>query len=198
MYAVDHVDDKVDILNDIILSCINKHAPLKSCRLTRPPAAWLKSFNFSELRSERDKKRFYAQQTNSPTMWNEYKNLKNYIKRKIKETKKNFYKKALNSKKPAEIWKTVHRVLKPNPKPISFGPDKLNNHYVSTASQLLSSEPTSSEHIYETITNLPGNINGVEKFHIRPVSFYEVQCEFNLLRTDCSAGFDNISLQYLK
>ena len=65
----------------------------------------IKIIQLFRIRSERDKKRFHAQQTNSPTMWNEYKNLKNYIKRKIKETKKNFYKKALNSKKPAEYGK---------------------------------------------------------------------------------------------
>ena len=49
VYSVENVDDKLHILNTQILDCLNSHAPLKRCKITRPPAPWLKSFDFSNL-----------------------------------------------------------------------------------------------------------------------------------------------------
>lgn len=38
VYAVDDPEEQLEIFNQLILSCINEHAPLKRIRFTRPPA----------------------------------------------------------------------------------------------------------------------------------------------------------------
>ena len=76
--------------------------------------------------------------------WNQFATIKNKIKRKIKEAKRKFYKTAFSSKKPQDVWKTIHRVLKPSPKSISFDPEKHNEHYLSTVNRLNGSIPCSS------------------------------------------------------
>ena len=59
VYASDDSDDQVSILNDLIL-CINKHAPLKRTKITRPPAPWNKLVSIKYLQSERIKLRKIA------------------------------------------------------------------------------------------------------------------------------------------
>ena len=49
------------------------------------------------------------------------------LKQTLKAEKRKFYKIALSLKKPKAVWKTIHRILKPSPKPITASPDDLNN-----------------------------------------------------------------------
>ena len=43
IYAFDDVETKLDIFNSLILDCINKHAPLKKIKVTRPLSPWMQS-----------------------------------------------------------------------------------------------------------------------------------------------------------
>ena len=43
IYAFDNVETKLDIFNSLILDCINKHAPLKKIKVTRPLSPWMQS-----------------------------------------------------------------------------------------------------------------------------------------------------------
>ena len=63
VHASDDPDDQVSILNDLILQCINKHAPLKRTKITRPLATWMKSVSIKYLQSERIKLRKIAYET---------------------------------------------------------------------------------------------------------------------------------------
>ena len=49
--------------------------------------------------------------------------------------KANFYRKALSSNKPKEVWNTINCILNPPPKPISIKPDPMNNYFVNIAKQ---------------------------------------------------------------
>ena len=49
--------------------------------------------------------------------------------------KANFYRKALSSNKPKEVWNTINCILNPPPKPISTKPDPMNNYFVNIAKQ---------------------------------------------------------------
>ena len=55
------------------------------------------------------------------------------LKQTIKAEKRKFYKTTLSSKKPIEVWKTIHRILEPSPKPITALPDDLNNYFSNIA-----------------------------------------------------------------
>ena len=43
IYAFEDVETKLDIFNSFILDCINKHAPSKKVKVTRPPSPWMQS-----------------------------------------------------------------------------------------------------------------------------------------------------------
>ena len=79
------------IPNKLILDCIDRHAPLKRTKFTRPPAPWIKQLDIIELQKQRDKYRFLAHNIPSKENWINFRNARNKLKKKIKETKTAFY-----------------------------------------------------------------------------------------------------------
>ena len=57
------------------------------------------------------------------------KDTRKQFKAVIKGTKKIFYQKPLLSKNSKEVWGTIPRILKPNPKRIKIDPKALNEYY---------------------------------------------------------------------
>ena len=60
VYAFDEPDDQVTILNKLILDCIEKHAPIKRIRLTRPVAPWMKDESIVNLKTQLEHHRHKA------------------------------------------------------------------------------------------------------------------------------------------
>ena len=52
VHAFDEPDDQVTILNKLIFDCIEKHAPIKRVRLTRPVAQWMKDESIVNLKTQ--------------------------------------------------------------------------------------------------------------------------------------------------
>jgi len=47
VYTTDSANDSLDTFNKLLISCIERHAPLKRIKVTRPPAAWLRDLNIN-------------------------------------------------------------------------------------------------------------------------------------------------------
>ena len=100
----------------------------------------------------------------------------------IKAEKRKSYKTALSLKKLKNVWKTIHRILKPSPKPITASPDDLNNYFSDIAENLTGKSP---ETIYKS--NLPDE-NYI--FTLKESNYIEIRKELKNIRNDCSTGFD--------
>ena len=129
VYSFDNPDDQLAVLNKLILDCIDRHAPLKRTKFTRPPAPWTKQLDIIELQKQRDKYRFLAHNIPSKENWINFRNARNKLKKKIKDTKTAFYNKILTSKNSKEIWKIVHRILNPSDKTLQADTKELNKYF---------------------------------------------------------------------
>ena len=98
VYAVNDPEEKMDIFNTLISGCLDKHAPVIRIRVTRPPAPWMKDLNITSLQAHRNVCRYNAHQTGSEGDWQIFRDVRNQLKKVIKETKKLFYYNALSSK----------------------------------------------------------------------------------------------------
>ena len=56
-------EDSLDIFDNLVTECIDRHAPLKRIKCTRTPAPWLKSLDIQQLISEGNRKRYLAHLT---------------------------------------------------------------------------------------------------------------------------------------
>ena len=195
IYGVQCSDEKLSILNDLLLGCIERHAPTKKIKVTRPPAPWLHDLDMIKLKQAKKKLRFIAHQTKEDQDWKTYREIRNEIKSEIKATKKAFYKTALSSKRPSEVWKCINKILHPQPNRIKADPDKINNHFNTTATRLLNCTPTEIEDLHTLVDSLPNTKNS---FEIKQVTHDQVLNELKWLRLDCSSGYDGIPVKLLK
>ena len=182
MCGVEAANDKLELINNLIISCIDRHAPLKKVKVTRPPAPWLKELDIANLQQQCKKARFLAHSTHSKEDWDLFRDIRNKLKRKIKYTKQMFYKNALNSKRPKEVWKFIHRILNPNKKPINIDPDTLNNHYLTTAERITNSTDTSVDELYNLVTDFKLDQQTQDSLKFRKVTYEEVIKEIKALR----------------
>ena len=185
---VDEPEDKLEIFNALITQYLEDHAPLKRIKITRAPAPWMKDLDIVSLQNQcREWRHKCHQPNNSETDWEKFRYYRNKLKKSIKTTKKQFYRKALQSKKPKEVWSIIHRILSPNQKKITSSPEKLNSYYVNLAETLTGKQSATPTELNEIINNLPSTNKD---------SF--VLDEINSIRHDCLTGCDNLPINLLK
>jgi len=145
IYSTDDIDDKLDFFNSLFISCLDRYAPLKKVKVTRPPAPWLKSEDIHHLQVRRNQLRYQAHQTKSEDTRKMFRDVRNLVRTKIKQTKQSFYQKALSSKLPKELWRTIHRILNPSSKPIRADAGELNRHFSNKTQKTLGTKSSSIE-----------------------------------------------------
>ena len=105
VYSTEDPDMQVDLLSSLIRECIDRHAPLKHTKLTRPPTPWMKDLDKQLTTSKRlSISSDFARVSKDEVTWTRYREMRNELKSKIKKTKREFYQEALSSSKLKEIW----------------------------------------------------------------------------------------------
>jgi len=155
----------------------------------------LKELNISSKQRERDRLRKLAHVSQGEYEWEKFRSIRNEIKRLIKTAKSSFYKRALSSKRPKEVWSTIHCILHPSLQRIDADPNILNEHFNTTAERLLNSKPKPENVLHDLIRSLPEQNN---PFRIKNVTHNDVKKTILSLRNDCSTGPDQIPSKFLK
>ena len=130
--------------------------------------------------------------------WAAYRSIRNQIKIRIRQAKKDFVKKALSSNKPKETWRIIHRILKPSAKPLHFDPDNLNEYLVNTGHHVTGSITNSKDNLLKYIDSLTAHTDKDYEFRLRNVRRSEIYQEICKLRAHCSTGPDKIPAKYIK
>ena len=82
--------------NSLLLTCLNRHVPLKKVRITRPPVPFLKSDDIHQFQAQRKQLRCQAHQIKLEDIWKKFRDVKNLVRAGEKIN----YQKALSSKSP--------------------------------------------------------------------------------------------------
>ena len=198
IYYSDDPDEQLETLNTLVSECLERDGPLRKVRVTRPPAPWMKDPLIKEFQKKRDSARFTAHQTSTDAAWHECRSVRNKLKSAIRTARKAFIEKAFYSNKSREVWKVIHRVLKPSARPLRFDPDELNDFFATTAQRTLETRATPIEDLTCLIDNLPDVPSGSMRFQLSPVTSENVLQVIKNLRSDCSTGADQIPTRFIK
>ena len=199
VYGLDSPDDMVQGFNTLFGECIDRHAPLKRIKVTRPPAPWMNSDELRKLQAERDKLRHEAHKENSDDdSWVAFRAVRNKIKSVINKSKRAFVINALSSKRPKEVWRVIHRILHPSPKPLQADPDRLNTFFLSTNERTLGTKPDKRSDLIDLVNSFSECPRTSHPFNLRCVSLMEVEKEIDKLRSDTSTGIDQIPVKFAK
>ena len=55
VYSFEDPNEQLGTLNNLILECIEWHAPLVKTKFTHPPAPWMKQLDIADLQKKQDK-----------------------------------------------------------------------------------------------------------------------------------------------
>ena len=103
---------------------------LRKVRITRPASPWMKDLDISMLQRTRNAVRVKYKNDPSHRHYEQLKNIRNQLKKSIKETRRTFLKKFLLNKDCSETWKVINKILHPNPPTVKVNPDEVNNYTV--------------------------------------------------------------------
>ena len=195
--ADDDIDNKVTIFENIHREIIDKHAPFRTFRVTRPASPWLNE-DIKNLMDNRDKYKNKFNSDKNPETEEIYKSLRNAVSHSIRREKiKNFNEKINTKIKNA---KQFHQALKNfsvvesscnNENDCNIDPNVLNASFIKNNNAKLNEDLVSDE------------VNEILKKSVRPAfSFTEVS-EFQIIKMVRSiktnaCGVDCISAFFLK
>ena len=163
VYDFDEPDDQVTILNKLVLDCIEKHAPIKRVRLTRPVAPWMKDESIVNLKTQLEHHRHKASVSKEENHRKNYQVTPNKLRNIIKTTKATFLRKVMSPKNPKEVWSKVNRMLTKQQICIKHHPSDLNNHFATLASKLTKKENAPPK--LPDISSMQENLNGFKIQH---------------------------------
>lgn len=192
MFDMRDVSDKLNFLNENLLSLFNFHAPLRTIKITKKPSPWITD-NIRLLISLRDKARSRWRRTKSEAHHNYYKALKNYTTLACRKEKKAYFEYKLRLNGVNKIWKELnllHNRKHENNIPDHLkNVDELNDYYINCIPKL----PIDQNTIDYYNTNIKPNI---ETFEFKPVSEYDVQKILYSIKSNAT-GHDGLSIKLL-
>ncbi|XP_043934529.1 uncharacterized protein LOC122807654 [Protopterus annectens] len=148
------LDTAVAYFNSTFLNLLDCHDPINSKRI-KSKTALLLSKNTLNIMHLRDKAWAHHQKNKSPSTLNEYKTLRNKVKKLITVDQQNYFSLLQNNHKtnPQKFWKGISNLLNPsktknpNPDPNALGIDlatQFNSFFIDSISKLTSSFPNTS------------------------------------------------------
>ena len=89
----------VDALNSLMKDCLDRHAPLRRVKVTRPPATWLPTEEIRPLQKERDQLRAEAHKKGDETSLAAFRDVRTKIKSVAGKARGSFLANALSSRR---------------------------------------------------------------------------------------------------
>ena len=207
----DDIDVLVKDFSELFSLIIDKHAPIKSLRVSERYCPWINK-GLRELMRDRDKLKKTAVKSGSPNLMSAYRQLRNKVNKMNVELKRQYFSDKIlqfegNMK---DSWKTINQLLNKRSKSTNIDileeagrnvsnkqeiAETMNGHFCSIGKDLAS--------IIEETPNplLTGEyeLNPMNKrFHFKSINVLDIGDAIGKLKTAISFGNDNISSYFLK
>ena len=190
---------------------IDKHAPIKSLRVSERYCPWVNE-DLKRLIRSRDKLKKAAVKSKSLILMSSYRHIRNKINKQNSELKRQYFSERLAQAKGnmKESWKTINQVLNKRSKSTNIdllkGPggeivnkqeisNTMNDYFCSVGKDLASKIEDAPNPMLTGENNLnPDN----ERFNFRPIVVQDIRDAMSKIKTSKSLGSDNISSYFLK
>ena len=203
---------ELDAFNDLFLTCLNAHAPVKTVKLKRKPNPFITD-DIKDLMKSRDSMRRKARRTGSVNDWQVFRDLKREVNFFLRKAEKEYFNEQIcaNKNNTGAICKTIRHAL---PKKSSC-----TTHYIKDPSILTSefkqffffisvgvnaAEKTGelawslglTDYLPSCSNNSPTSGKGL--FDFKPVSRSEVPGVLTVMPSNKALGYERIPLFVIK
>ncbi len=206
----DDIDEQVNILNTIFISCLNQVAPMTTKYINRPPAPWIDKELKDNMKYRDNLQGQLKLDRHNTKLYNKYKEEKKRVKDMLQTAKKTYYHNQLRQCKgnPSQMWSNIRGII-PNNKPNNIITDEdindkaedFNNYFANVGRKTFercrnesTNNDTTSDNTRVTINNPDTN----NLFRPKPVDVETVILTISKLKETKSVGSDGISLKFIK
>jgi hypothetical protein len=190
-----NIDEKINLLNANILHLFNKHAPLRTVRVTHPPAPWLTT-EIRDIMRERDMARRRFCRSKRASDYDAFRRLRNRAKQLVRNAKLRYshdlFGKCSNT---GDVWRTLRRLRvhgKGNEQqPLAASEDELNLYFTSAPA----GDDADAEELVQAHNGKP--LPHHDPFHFRHVHFEDITKAITKI-TSQARGEDQIPGSFLK
>lgn len=109
IFDIADIDGKLLCFNELLLSVYNRHAPIRTVKISRPKAPWI-TYTIKKMMSLRDRALVRFKKSKLPQHWEYYKQLRNLTKNSIKREKKAYFRFKINRKHDTNFWKELKKL----------------------------------------------------------------------------------------
>ncbi|XP_024878939.1 uncharacterized protein LOC112459171, partial [Temnothorax curvispinosus] len=133
LYSAASVDAKVDIFNNLLLTCYDQHAPFRVIRPKHLPAPWLTEDIKSRMR-ERDRARRVWMRSRTDANYLTFRRLRNLVQVEVRRAKSEFFHEEFQDlNEPNEIWRKLRKFgllkSKARTENLAFTSEELVDHF---------------------------------------------------------------------
>lgn len=136
LYRIDDIDDKVYLFNSTILALFDRHAPMRTIRVSKPYSPWLTD-NIRLMMAIRDQAKRAYTRTRTESDFAYYKSMRNLVTLSIKNEKKAYYATKFNTKNSKLLYREFKRLNITSKKTKEIPEElcdveRINNYFVDT------------------------------------------------------------------
>ena len=174
-----------DLWKQLLMSSIDKHAPVKHKRIGKKKSPWITSDLLQKMH-KRDYLKKKALQTNDQNYWRQYKVARNETNNAIKTQKRKYFTTNLDANKndPRKTWKLINELNSRQHKSANIAEIKIGNQSVS-----------SSEDIAETLNS---HFTSVGQALANEIPSTDVKPEIYLQQTDKTLTFQAVTVDNVR
>ena len=106
------VDNSLDAFNDLLLACLDDHAPIKTVKIRHKPNPFITE-DIRDLMKVRDRLHKRARRTGMRKGWEVFKELRNRVKFVLRKAEREYYNQQIfeNKNNSGAMWKTIRSAL---------------------------------------------------------------------------------------
>ena len=106
------VDNSLDAFNDLLLACLDDHAPIKTVKIRHKPNPFITA-DIRDLMKVRDRLHKRARETGMREDWEVFKELRNRVKFVLRKAEREYYNQQIyeNKNNSGAMWKTIRSAL---------------------------------------------------------------------------------------
>ena len=106
------VDNSLDAFNDLLLACLDDHAPIKTVKIRHKPNPFITA-DIRDLMKVRDRLHKRARETGMSEDWEVFKELRNRVKFVLRKAEREYYNQQIyeNKNNSGAMWKTIRSAL---------------------------------------------------------------------------------------
>lgn len=194
IYGYADIDSKIEFFNETLLALFSKHAPIRTSRISKPPAPWLND-HLKFLMQQRDYTYNIYKRSKTELNRQQYNQLRNEVTKACRKEKKKYFDKLTKNKDVKTLWNDLKKNVMRNKKTSGLSTHLCNVELINDF--FVNSVPNVNQNNNNFFNNYFVNNRTNARLNFHTVSENDILNIISSIKSN-SAGHDGITIYMIK